>query len=395
MPARSEVPQRYDVLIVGAGLAGATFAWYARQSGLRVLVLEVTGRLGGLAASERRLGIDVHLWGPHIFHASDPDVIRLARSTSDFVPTRHSPVALYQGLTYSLPPNLWTMRQLWGVATPEEAKARWESERIPPPAGVDHFESRGRWQLGTTIYETIFRHYSEKQWGRPCTELPGSLLERTGIRFSYDNRYFRDVFEGVPADGYSAWVGRLLAGCDVRLNCDFFQDPAGFAAAAPLRLYTGPIDRFFDYRHGRLGWRSLEFRHEVHEGSRNVQGTAVINHCDASTPLTRSTEPAHFDPEGVRKRQEAAGLNCSILMHETPVAAGADRMPCYPELDAANRARAELYRSAAAARPGWLFAGRLAEYRYLNMDQVILGSLELAKRHLGPLPTTSTTGDLS
>lgn len=383
-PVRPPVAERYDVLVVGAGLAGATFAWYARRRGLGVLVLEATEQLGGLAASERRFGIDVHLRGPHIFHASDPEVIRFARETCDFVPTRHSPVALHEGRSYSLPPNLWTMRQLWDVVTPAEAKARWEADRVAPPAGADDFESRGRWQLGATIYETIFRHYSEKQWGRPCTELPGSLLERTGLRFTYDSRYFRDPFEGVPADGYSDWVRRLLEGCDVRTGCDYFQDPAGYEAAADLRLYTGPLDRFFDYRYGKLGWRSLRFQHEIHEGTRNVQGAAVINHCDDSTPLTRSTEPALFDPEGVRKRQEAAGLDCSIVVHETPCTAGPDTAPCYPELDADNRARAELYRSAAAAEAGWLFAGRLGEYRYLNMDQVILRSFALAKRHLGP-----------
>ena len=374
----------YDLLIVGAGLAGTSLAWLATRAGLRVLVVERRDHVGGLAASERRDGIDVQRYGPHILHASDPEVIALIRATGTFRPYRHCPLALSGGRLFSLPFNLHTLNQLWGITTPAEAEARLAAARIPDRSGRDSLADRALALVGEEVYETLIRVYSEKQWGRPCEELPGSLLERLAFRMVYDSHYFSDPFEVQPLDGYDAWFRAMLDGAELRLGCDVLADRAYYESLAPLRVYTGPLDRFFEHRDGSLGWRALRFETTRHEGTRNVQGVSVLNLCDASHAATRRTEHIHFDREAATARQEALGLCCSYVTHEYSYEATSrdDAILAYPEFDEANRRLAAHYMRLAEAEPGWHFTGRLARYRYQNMDQVLRDSLDLARRLL-------------
>ena len=364
----------YDYLVVGSGLFGAVFAHEMKARGKRVLVLERRDCIGGNCATTRREGIDVHVYGPHIFHTDKRTTWDYVNALTPFRPFVYSPVASYHGELYSLPFNLRTFYALWGVRTPEEAAAKLAEQRAEyADIEQQNLEEQALSLVGRDIYEKLIQGYTEKQWGRPCTELPAFIIRRLPVRLTFDANYFNDRFQGIPEQGYTALIEALLDGIEVRTGTDFLADRAAWEAQAAKVVYTGRVDAYFGERLGALEYRSLRFEHETLE-QENYQGIPVMNYTSKDEPFTRIIEHKHF------LKQESP---VTIVSREHPDAWSLGKEPYYPVNDAKNNALYERYAELAAAERHVLFGGRLGTYRYYNMDQVIEQALAAAKKEEG------------
>lgn len=367
----AEQMKKYDYLIVGAGLFGAVFARMAMDAGKRVLVLDKRSHIGGNCYTERQEGIDVHRYGAHIFHTDNEEVWSFVNRYAKFNRFTNSPIANYKGELYSLPFNMYTFYKMWGCVTPQEAERIIAEQRAARGIGEPrNLEEQAISLVGTDIYEKLIRHYTEKQWGRPCCELPAFIIRRLPVRYSFDNNYFNARYQGIPTEGYTALIAALLQGADVYLDTDYLKDKSIWEARADRVLYTGPIDAYFNYSEGVLEYRTVHFETEVLD-TPNYQGNAVINYTDAETPWTRIIEHKWFNPVDSAK---------TVISREFSTAWKHGMEPYYPVNDEKNTRLYSIYAGMAAAEPNVLFGGRLAEYRYYDMDVTIASALEIAKK---------------
>ena len=366
--------KQFDYLIVGSGLFGATFAYLAHAQGKRCLVIDRRPHIGGNLYCESREGINVHKYGAHIFHTSDKRIWDFVNSFVEFNRYTNSPVANFRGKLYNLPFNMNTFWQMWGTVTPEQAMAKIESQRQEVKArmaarGVSeprNLEEQALMLVGTDIYEVLVKGYTEKQWGRACTELPAFIIKRLPVRFVFDNNYFNDKYQGVPAGGYNRLTEGLLNGVEVRTGVDFFSDREYWTGVADRIVFTGKIDEFYGYRFGKLEYRTVRFEEEVLDMP-NYQGNAVVNYTDREVPYTRIIEHKHFENFG----QDVYSLPKTVISREYSVE-WKDRMePYYPVNDQRNSDLYARYKTLADKEENVIFGGRLAEYRYYDMAPVI------------------------
>lgn len=362
----------YDYLIVGSGLFGATFARLATDRGKRCLVIDKRPHLGGNVRCEEVHDIQVHWYGPHIFHTSNRKVWEFVNRFVQFNRFTLMTVANNQGKLYNLPFNMNTFYRMWGTTTPAEAMERIEAQRYR--GKVHNLEEQALALVGRDIYERLVKGYTEKQWGRPCRELPAFIIRRLPVRMTYDNNYFNDTYQGIPIGGYNPLIEGLLQGCDIRKGVDFFSGlDREWRSIADKLVYTGRIDEFYRYRHGRLQYRSLRFEHETVECP-NYQGVALMNYTDRETPFTRIIEHKHFETFG-----EAVYDNPrTVITREYPVEQADGNEAYYPINDERNNTIYQAYRQLAEREQDILFGGRLAEYRYYDMDGVIASAMKMA-----------------
>ena len=368
----------YNYLVIGAGLFGATFAHLAKQAGKNVLVIDKRSHIAGNCYTENIEGINVHKYGAHIFHTSNRDVWKFVNSFVEFNRYTNSPIAKSKGRYYNLPFNMNTFNQMWGTATPEAAKAKIEEQRKEilellhgrEPANL---EEQALSLVGRDIFETLIKEYTEKQWGRKCSELPASIIKRLPVRYTFDNNYFNDLYQGIPCSGYTELVAKMLDGIDIRLNTDYFEHRSELENTAEKIIYTGPIDEFFDYRLGALDYRSLRFENEILDTD-NFQGNAVVNYIDANIPYTRIIEHKHF---------EFGKQSKTVITREFPQAWNIGKERYYTLNDNRNLALYAKYRALADEQTKVIFGGRLAEYKYYDMDDVIERAIYIAKQELG------------
>ena len=367
----------YDYLIVGAGLFGATIAYRARQAGKRVLVIDRRPHLGGNIYCEEIEGIHVHKYGAHIFHTDNRRVWQFVNSLVEFNRYTNSPVANYRGHLYNLPFNMNTFAEMWGVITPAEAQTKIDEQRAEALQALggrepQNLEEQALTLVGRDIYERLIKGYTEKQWGRPCTELPAFIIRRLPVRMVFDNNYFNDPYQGIPIGGYNLLIDKLLDGCDTRLNTDYLAHRAEFDTLAEKVVYTGSIDEYFGYRLGHLEYRTVRFETEVLE-TPNYQGNAVINYTDAAVPYTRIIEHKHFEMFG------AAVDACpkTVISREYSTEWQQGMEPYYPVNDERNSHLYQQYAALARQETNVLFGGRLAEYKYYDMDDIIARALEV------------------
>ena len=353
-----------DILVVGAGLFGAVVAREALDRGKSVLVLEKRDHIGGNCYTKNVDGINVHVYGAHIFRTADKSIWRYMERFCEFNNFVNSPIANYHGELYNMPFNMNTFHALWGVATPDEAHATISEQRVPceNPANLEeHILSLA----GRDIYEKLVKGYTEKQWGKPCTELPPSIMRRIPLRFIYDNNYFNDPYQGIPKGGYTRVIEKMFEGAEVRTGVDYLLDRDVFDGMADMVVYTGAIDSFFDYCYGELEYRSLRFEHEKLD-CENYQGVAVMNFTDAETPYTRIIEHKHF---------EFGQQPTTVISREYPQAWHKGIDPYYPMEDEGNRSRYQRYAELASSQDKVKFGGRLGEYRYYDMQDTVKSAL--------------------
>ena len=372
----------YDFLIVGSGLFGATFAYKAKQAGKSCLVIDKRPHLGGNVYCEQIEGINVHKYGAHIFHTSNKEVWDFVNALVPFNRYTNCPVANYKGELYNLPFNMNTFYQMWGVRTPEEAMAKIESQKLKVKSDLNgrepaNLEEQALMLVGRDIYEKLIKGYTEKQWGRPCTELPAFIIRRLPLRFVFDNNYFNDLYQGIPVGGYNALIEHLLDGIDTRVNFDFFAEREELEALADKIVYTGPIDQFYGYRFGKLQYRTVRFETETLNTS-NYQGNAVINYTDRETPYTRIIEHKHFESFG----QAVYGNPKTIISREYSTEWQPGMEPYYPVNDDRNAALYTQYKELADQEKNVVFGGRLAEYKYYDMAPTIEQAMKLANEQL-------------
>ena len=362
----------YDYLIVGAGFFGAVFAHEAQKHGKRCLVVERRGHIGGNCYTADVESIHVHRYGAHIFHTSDRQIWTYINQFCTFNNYVNSPIANYRGEIYNMPFNMNTFSRLWNISTPAEAKAIIDAQRADAPAQPQNLEEQAISLVGRDIYEKLVKGYTEKQWGRPCTELPAFIIRRLPVRFRYDNNYFNDRYQGVPEGGYTPIFEKLLDGIEVRLNCDYFDHKDELRAQCRKVVFTGPIDRYFDYCYGPLQFRSLRFESEVLD-MENYQGNAVVNYTDRETSYTRVIEHKHFE-FGTQPK--------TVITREYPMDWHPGDEPYYTVNDEKNDQLYQRYAALAEREPDVLFGGRLGEYKYYDMDKVIASALGFAAREL-------------
>ncbi len=357
---------KYDYLVVGAGLYGAVFAHEAMQKGKKVLVVDKRPHIAGNIYTEDVDGIDVHRYGAHIFHTSDRRVWEYVNRFAEFNNYINSPIARYHDELYNLPFNMNTFSKMWGIATPDEAKKIIRDQiadlNITEPKNL---EEQALSLVGRDVYEKLIKGYTEKQWGRPCTELPAFIIRRLPLRFVYDNNYFNDRYQGIPIGGYTQIVEKLLAGADVRLACDFLKNREALSSMADRILYTGQIDQYYDYRLGVLEYRSVRFETEELDTD-NFQGNAVVNYTAREVPYTRIIEHKHF---------EFGKQDHTIISREYSSEWKKGDEPYYPVNNARNNALYEEYRKLAEGETRVRFGGRLGAYKYYDMDKVIAAAL--------------------
>lgn len=364
----------YDYLIVGTGLFGATFAWKARQAGRTCLVIDRRTEMGGNVRCENVDGINVHRYGAHIFHTSNRQVWDFVNQFVTFNRYTNSPVANYQGRLYNLPFNMNTFYQMWGTVTPAEAALRLEEQRREAidrmhAEGIDtprNLEEQALSLVGRDIYERLIKGYTEKQWGRPCSELPAFIIRRLPVRLVFDNNYFNDLYQGIPEGGYNRLIDGLLEGTDCRTGVDFFQDRAYFESLADRILFTGKIDEFYDYRFGHLQYRTVRFEEERLNVS-NYQGNAVVNYTDRQVPYTRIIEHKHFEHFG----PAVDALPHTIISREYSTEWQPGMESYYPVNDERNTRLYQQYKALADSQQRVEFGGRLAEYKYYDMAPIV------------------------
>lgn len=363
----------YDYLIVGAGLFGSVFANQAHESKKKVLIIDKRSHIGGNCFTEKRSGIDVHVYGPHIFRTSDKRIWQYINRFTEFNNFINRPKVSYKDKIYSFPINLMTLHQLWGVKTPKEALAKLEEVKIPiqnPKNLEEHLLSL----LGKEIYETFFEGYTKKQWKRSPKDLPASTVARLPIRLTFDDNYFYDPMQGIPKEGYTKIFENMIDGIDLELGVDYFKDRSKWDNKAKKVIFTGKIDEYFNYEHGELDYRSLKFEHITTEG--DFQGNAVINYTEESVPYTRITEHKHFTPERL------SSLNNTIYTKEYPIEWSREETPYYPINDEKNNAIYKKYKTISTSMKDVIFGGRLAEYKYYDMHQVIGSALQKSRNEL-------------
>ena len=367
----------YDYLIVGAGLFGATVAYRAGQAGKRCLVVDCRSHAGGNIRQDTVAGIAVHTYGPHIFHTSNREVWDFVSGLvkmNDFVNT---PLANYKGKLYNLPFNMNTFRQMWGVTSPEAARRIIDEQKAQTVQSLhgrepQNLEEQALCLVGRDIYETLIRDYTEKQWGRPCRELPAFIIRRLPVRFTYDNNYFNDPYQGIPVEGYNTLIDKLLEGCDVRLGVDYVRDRANLDALADKIVFTGSIDEFFDYKLGHLEYRTVRFDTQLLDMP-DFQHNAVVNYTSKEPLHTRIIEHKHFTCFG----NEVMRNPQTVISYEYSVEWKPGMEPFYPLNNARNQALYAHYAEMANGLPNVLFGGRLAEYKYYDMDKVIEKALAI------------------
>ncbi len=374
---------KYDYLVVGSGLFGATFAYEANKKGKKCLVIDKRPNVAGNIYTENRAGINVHKYGAHIFHTSNKEVWDYVNQFTEFNRYTNSPVAVYKGELYNMPFNMNTFNKLWGVITPDEAKRKIEEEK--EEAGVKeakNLEEQAISLVGKTIYEKLVKGYTEKQWGKSAKLLPSSIIKRLPVRFTYDNNYFNDTYQGIPINGYTKIIEKMLDKIDLRLNCDFFEHKEELKNIADKIIFTGPIDKYYNYQFGELEYRSLRFEEEeLNTG--NYQGNAVVNYTEFDVPYTRIIEHKHFEyGPGLGKIESENTKNRTIITREYPDKWNQDKEPYYTINDEKNSLIYEKYKELSKNDKNIIFGGRLGEYKYYDMDKVILSALELAKKEL-------------
>ena len=361
----------YDLLIVGAGLYGATVARELADAGEKVLVVERRPQIAGNVYTECVEGIQIHRYGAHIFHTNDEKAWAYVNRFAEFNRFTNSPVANYKGELYSLPFNMYTFNKMWGVVMPEEAETRIAQQRGEISGTPRNLEEQAISLVGRDLYEKLIRGYTEKQWGRPCDQLPAFIIRRIPVRLTYDNNYFNARFQGIPIGGYTAMVERMLEGIEVRLNCDYLEHKEELDTLAKRVVYTGPIDAYFNYTLGPLEYRSVRFETEILDKP-NHQGNAVMNYTDAETPWTRIIEHKWFEPEAAGNTQK------TVISREFSSEWKPGGEPYYPVNDEKNSALYNRYAEMAAKEGRVIMGGRLGNYRYYDMDQVIAAALETA-----------------
>lgn len=366
--------KHYDYLIVGAGLFGSTFAYMAHKQGKSCLVIDKRPHLGGNLYCENIEGINVHKYGAHIFHTSNKKVWDFVNSIVEFNRYTNSPVANYKGKLYNLPFNMNTFYQMWGVTTPEEAQAKIEEQKAEAVAkmkaeGVSeprNLEEQAQVLIGKDIYERLIKGYTEKQWGRKCTELPAFIIKRLPVRLVYDNNYFNDSYQGIPIGGYNKLIEGLLEGVECRTNEDFFANREQLSTLADKIVFTGQLDQFYDYKYGKLNFRTVSFETEI-INKPNYQGNAVVNYTEAEVPYTRVIEHKHFESFG----QAVYDNPKTVVSREYSTEWKEGMEPYYPVNDEQNNEMAEKYRALASQEKDVIFGGRLAEYKYYDMAPVV------------------------
>jgi UDP-galactopyranose mutase len=360
----------YDYVIVGAGFFGATFARLATDAGKKCLVIDKRNHIGGNVYSENVDGIEVHKYGPHIFHTNDERIWQFINRFTKFNNYIHTPKALAKGKVYSLPFNMHTFSELWGCTTPSQALEIINSQRFQgEPANL---KEQALSLVGKDIYNLLISNYTLKQWRKDPIDLPAFIIKRLPLRFTFDNNYFNDKYQGIPIDGYTQIFKNMLDGIEVRLDTDYFENTKYFKEISKKIVYTGKIDEFFDYKYGELEYRSLEFMHEVHTID-NYQGVSQMNYCDLDVPWTRIVEHKHFT--GVKTTH-------TIITKEIPTVWDKNQIPCYPVNDTINQIRYQKYRDEADEHNNVIFGGRLADYKYYDMHQVIGSALASAGKEL-------------
>ena len=365
----------YDYLIVGAGLYGAVFAREMTDAGKKVLVIDKRLNIAGNVYTEHVEGIHVHKYGAHIFHTNNKEVWTYVNRYAEFNRFTNSPVANYHGELYSLPFNMYTFNKMWGVVTPEEAAAKIEEQK--QAAGIEepkNLEEQAISLVGTDIYEKLVKGYTMKQWGRPCDQLPAFIIKRLPVRLTFDNNYFNALYQGIPIGGYTQMVARMLDGIEVRLGTDYLEQKDELDALAEKVVYTGPIDAYYGYRLGTLEYRSVRFETELLDQP-NFQGNAAVNYTDAETPWTRIIEHKWFE---FGKDADGNDLPKTVISREYSSEWKPGDEPYYPVNDEKNGKLYAEYRKLADAEQKVIFGGRLGEYRYYDMDQVIAAALERA-----------------
>ena len=364
---------QYDFLVVGAGLFGSVFAREAADRGYSVLVVDKRNHIGGNIYTQPVEGIHVHVYGAHIFHTNEKYIWDYVNRFAEFNRFTNSPVANYKGELYSLPFNMYTFNRMGGVTTPDEARRTVEAQR--EAAGIrepKNLEEQAISLVGTDIYQKLVKGYTEKQWGRDCRDLPAFIIRRLPVRFTFDNNYFNAKYQGIPMGGYTGLVEKLLEGIDVRLNVDYLENRQELDALAKKTVYTGPIDAFYGFSQGPLEYRSVRFETEVLD-TPNFQGNAVVNYTDRETPWTRIIEHKWFDPADQEK---------TVISREYSSEWKPGDEPYYPVNDEKNSALYQKYQALADREDRVIFGGRLAQYRYYDMDAVIAAALEAAEKHL-------------
>ena len=370
----------YDYLVVGAGLFGAVFARQAADKGFSVLVVDKRDHIAGNVYCKEVEGIQVHEYGAHIFHTNDDRVWHYVNRFSEFNRFTNSPVANYKGELYSLPFNMYTFNRMWGVVTPQQAQQVIEDQR--KAAGITqpkNLEEQAISLVGTDIYEKLVKGYTEKQWGRPCDQLPAFIIKRLPVRLTFDNNYFNALYQGIPVGGYTKMVGHMLDGIEVRLNVDYLAEKDALDALAEQVVYTGPIDAYFGFRLGTLEYRSVRFETELLDIP-NFQGNAAVNYTDRETPWTRIIEHKWFE---FGKDENGNELPKTVISREYSSEWKPGDEPYYPVNDEKNGALYARYRDLAEQEKNVIFGGRLGEYKYYDMDMVIAAALHCADRQLG------------
>ena len=361
----------YDFLVVGSGLFGATCAHELKKMGKNVLVIEKRDHIGGNIYTEDNNGIHVHKYGAHIFHTNNKEIWDYVNSFVEFNRFTNSPLAISKGRLFNLPFNMNTFHQLWGVKTPQEAIDKIDEQRLElGEKKPENLEEQAIKLVGRDVYEALIKGYTEKQWGRKATELPPFIIKRIPVRFTFDNNYFSDKYQGIPIGGYTRLIGKMLSGIDVRLNVDYLRQKEELNRSCSNIIYTGPIDQYFDYQFGQLEYRTLKFETEVHN-CQNYQGNAVINFTDADIPYTRSIEHKHFDPVDTPH---------TVVTKEFPSEWKPGLEPYYPVNDSKNNELYKKYRDLAKQESNVIFGGRLAEYKYYDMHQVIASALATIRK---------------
>ena len=366
--------KEYHYLIVGSGLFGATFAHLARKAGKKCLVIDKRPHLGGNLYCENVRGINVHKYGPHIFHTSNKEVWDFVNALVPFNRYTNSPIANYRGELYNLPFNMNTFHQMWGIVTPQEAQEKIAEQRAAAEAAMRadgaaeprNLEEQALLLVGRDIYEKLVKGYTEKQWGRKCNELPAFIIRRLPVRFTYDNNYFNDKYQGVPEGGYNKLIDNLLKGIETRTGADFFADRPFWESLADKIVYTGPVDEFFGFRFGKLNYRTVRFEQEILDIP-NYQGNALVNYTDATVPWTRIIEHKHFELFG----QAVYDCPATVVSREYSTEWKDGMEPYYPVNDAKNNALYQQYKALADNEKNVIFGGRLAEYKYYDMAPII------------------------
>lgn len=367
--------KKYDYILVGSGLYSGVFAWFAKQKGKKCLVLEKRDHIGGNVYCENTEGIHVHKYGAHIFHTSNKEVWQFVNSLAEFNRYTNSPVANYKGEMYNMPFNMNTFSKMWNISTPAEAKKIIEEQKKEITGEPKNLEEQAISLVGREIYEKLVKGYTEKQWGRDCTALPAFIIKRLPVRYTYDNNYFNDLYQGIPIGGYNVIIDRLFEGCDIETGVDYLEKKEYYDGLGEKIVYTGTIDAYYKYQFGKLEYRSLRFESEVLD-EENHQGVAVVNYTDRETPYTRIIEHKHFE-FGTQPK--------TVITREYPVTWQEGMEPYYPVNDEKNQALYQKYAKLAEKEEHVIFGGRLGEYKYYDMDKVIASAMACAKEELNML----------